>query len=161
MKRKEFNIQAIKEYGAYYPGVFIIKIAKVLREEQYYDDFDNEDWQNFVHEYTHFLQDISTAHGYLYYQFKAKLLKIAVYYIKNSISKDIILPIKLESTGITNAAGIEMLLDFYNGDYEYLHFHHINSIKCVVDKVTEDLILNPSNKVSKFSLIDNKIFITI
>ena len=28
-------------------------------------------------------------------------------------------------------------------------------------KVTEDLILNPSNKVSKFSLIDNKIFITI
>ena len=84
MKRKEFNIQAIKEYGAYYPGVFIIKIAKVLREEQYYDDFDNEDWQNFVHEYTHFLQDISTAHGYLYYQFKAKLLKIAVYYIKNN-----------------------------------------------------------------------------
>ena len=153
MKRKEFNIQAIKEYGAYYPGVFIIKIAKVLREEQYYDDFDNEDWQNFVHEYTHFLQDISTAHGYLYYQFKAKLLKIAVHYIKNSISKDIILPIKLESAGITNAAGIEMLLDFYNGDYEYLHFHHINSIKCVVDKVIEDLITEVSDFPGKLETV--------
>ena len=75
MKRKEFDLRQIEE-GAYYPGVFMIKLKKILHEDVQYDDFDDEDWQTFIHEYVHFLQDISTGHGYLYFFFKSQLLTL-------------------------------------------------------------------------------------
>ncbi len=79
--KKEFNLQHVIE-GAYYPGVFIIKIDKVLREGIQYDDFGKEDWQTFVHEYVHFLQDISTSHGYLYYFHKSQLFNLCFYVLQ-------------------------------------------------------------------------------
>ena len=154
MKIKEFNLQAIKEYGAYYPGVFIIKIEKVLQEDGNYDSFDTEDWQTFVHEYVHYLQDISTVHGYLYYQFKAQLLKIAVHTIKSNASDDIMLPIQMEYTGIKNASGKEMVLDFYNKDYTFICFHHINCIKCENDELARELIVEENDFPGDFESVN-------
>lgn len=144
MKRKEFKLQQIEE-GAYYPGVFIIKLKKKLHENIQYDDFDDEDWQTFVHEYVHFLQDISTGHGYLYFFFKSQLLNLAMYYINHKSSVDIDLPIHTEDTGIENASGKEMLLDFYEGDSHLFRFHHINCITLENDQVSTELIFGQSN----------------
>ena len=47
MNKKQFDIRKIEE-GAYYPGVFIIKLKKILKENIQYDDFDDEDWRTLV-----------------------------------------------------------------------------------------------------------------
>ena len=70
--KKEFDIKQIVE-GAYYTGVFIIKLRKILHEGIRLDEFNDEDWRTLAHEYIHFLKDISTVHGYLYYFHKAQL----------------------------------------------------------------------------------------
>lgn len=144
MKRKEFNLREIEE-GAYYPGVFMIKLNKSLYKGVQYDDFDNEDWQTFVHEYVHFLQDISTGHGYLYFFFKSQRFNLALYEIKNNSSIEIKLPIRTEDTGVKNASGKEMLLDFYEGDSRQYRFHHINRIALETDEISTELFSEQSD----------------
>ena len=151
--RREFNIKQI-EYGAYYPGVFIIKLNKTLHEDLQYDDFDDEDWRNFVHEYVHFLQDISLGHGYLYYYFKSQLFSLVVNNIKRNPSNKIDLPIQTEETGIKNASEKEMLLDFYEGDHDLFRFHHINYIKLENDVIATEIVSENSDFKSELNCVN-------
>ena len=141
--RKQFKLDEIIE-GAYYPGVFLIKLKMPLHDEMKYDEFDEESWRTFVHEYTHFLQDISTSHGYLYYFFKSQLLNLAFYSIANNSSDIIELPIRTEETGIKDASEKEMLLDFYEGDSFHFRYHHINEIKMEADDLATGFITDES-----------------
>ncbi|MBE5912267.1 hypothetical protein [Pseudobutyrivibrio sp.] len=151
--KKEFDIKEIIE-GAYYPGVYIIKIKKILNERIQYNDFKEEDWRTFIHEYVHFLQDISTSHGYIYYFHKSQMLNLAVYDIKNSSSDVIELPIQAEKTGIPNASEKQMLLDFYNGDHQYLKFHHINEVKIDYDEVVTKLVIDETDSNNKLFAVN-------
>ena len=143
--KRQFNVSEIIE-GAYYPGVFIIKLRKILHEKIEYDDFDDEDWQTFVHEYVHFLQDISTLHGYTYFRHKSQMLNLMIYHIVNSVTNVIELPIYVEDTGIKNASEKEMLLDFYEGGNGYIHFHHIDYIAVEADVMSTEMILGSYEK---------------
>ncbi len=141
--KKEFSLQHVVE-GAYYPGVFIIKIDKVLREGIQYDDFSKEDWQTFVHEYVHFLQDISTSHGYLYYFHKSQLFDLCFYELQTNTTGTVVLPILTEHTKMRNAPAKELLLDFYGGDTSHFRLHHINRIAIEVDEVVTEMISEES-----------------
>lgn len=143
MHKKQFDIREIEE-GAYYPGVFIIKLKKILKENIQYDDFDDEDWRTLMHEYIHFLQDISTTTGYMYFLHKSQLLNAVMYYINNKSSGDIILPIRLGETGIENIEEKDNLLNFYNGDYEHIKIHHVNCIKYELDDISTEIICGDS-----------------
>lgn len=141
MVHKQFNLDDIIE-GAYYPGVFMIKVKMLLHDDINFSNFDGESWRTFVHEYTHFLQDISTSHGFLYYFYKAQLLNLAFYNIVNNSSDVIELPIRTEDTGAKNASEKEMLLDFYEGDSFHFKYHHINTIKAEVDDLMTSLVID-------------------
>jgi hypothetical protein len=68
-----------------------------------------------------------------------------IYAIKNIESSVIELPIHAEDTGIPYALESETLLDFYFGDYQYHHYHHINDIKVEYDKTATELVMPEIN----------------
>lgn len=151
--KRQFNVSEIIE-GAYYPGVFIIKLKKILHENIEYDDFDNEDWQTFVHEYVHFIQDISTLHGYTYFLHKSQMLNLMIYHIGNIASEEVLLPIYPEDTNINNALEKEILLDFYEGDNDHIHFHHINHIAIEADVISTEMIFGSFEKEKKLYAVN-------
>ncbi len=105
-----------------------------------YDEFNDEDWRTFAHEYTHFLQDISTCHGYLYFFHKSQLFNLVFYYIANNQSSLIELPIRLNETKEENAEAKNTLIEFYEGDSDFFRYHHINEVKEEFDEVTTELV---------------------
>lgn len=52
-------------YGEYIPGFFLIRIDKELYEGIGWENFEKEEIATLAHEYTHYLQDISTTRGRL------------------------------------------------------------------------------------------------
>ena len=151
--RRELDLREVV-LGAYYPGVFIIKIKKILHEGVRYDDFDTEDWQTFVHEYVHFLQDVSTSHGYLYYFHKSQMFNLCFYELQQNSHGTIELPILSEHTDVKNAMEKESLLDFYEGDSCYYKFHHINRIALESDKIATEIVMGESDYDSELYAVN-------
>ena len=142
--KQEFNLKEI-ELGAYYPGVYIIKLNKTFHENMQYDEFSKQDWQTFIHEYVHFLQDISTGRGYLYFQHKAQLMNLCFYVLQKDKDNEIRLPLMLEETGIKDAFEKTTLLQFYEGDSSLKKIHHINRFLPEKDVIASEVIFPEKN----------------
>lgn len=147
--KQEFNLSEI-ELGAYYPGVHIIQLEKLFYENMQYNDFSNGDWQTFIHEYVHFLQDISSGRGYLYFQHKAQLMNLCFYVLQTNKNEDIQLPLLLEKTGVRDASEKNTLLQFYEGYSYFKKFHHINKFSYEKDFITSEIVF-PENNVELYS----------
>ena len=127
MKSKLFDFGKIVE-GVYYPGTFLIGISKKFFDGMKYSDFTQDEMATFVHEYIHFLQDISTVAGGMNYNHKAKLLQLHFsMFQKNAVVN---LPVDLENCGVDNAYAQTELLSFYEGDALEKKIHHINKVTC-------------------------------
>ncbi len=153
MNYREFDLKEIIE-GAYYPGVYIIQVNKEFHEGISYEDFDERDWSTFIHEYVHFLQDISTNRGYLYFAHKAQIMNMCFYELFKHKGGSVALPIKSEECNVLNASEKELLLDFYEGDSYYKKIHHVNQIKMEKDNVVSELMnMSGCPKKDFFSII--------
>ena len=68
--------------GAYYPSYMLMKIDSSIN----FDDFEeNRDEQKgtFMHEYCHFIQDVSTTYGYMTYIYNLQELLLKLNLIKD------------------------------------------------------------------------------
>ncbi len=64
-----------KDYGEYVKGFFQINLNIKLENEFRIDKLDTEDFATLVHEYVHFLQNISTTQGVAYFNDISKLIQ--------------------------------------------------------------------------------------
>lgn len=129
------------DFGEYIPGFFKISINKELYEGIQWNDFSKEEKATLVHEYVHFLQDISTTRGVSNFIYLAKQLQL--YLAKSAECKDkICLPINLEHSNVENAYAQSELMSFYAGSNSHKIIHHIDRIERVRDDIINDLELN-------------------
>lgn len=74
---KDKQIKLFGAYGDYVPGFFKISIDKMLFEGITWNDFNSEEKATLVHEYVHFLQDISTTRGTNNFLHVSKMLQLS------------------------------------------------------------------------------------
>jgi len=142
MDNKLFDIGKIIE-GRYYPGTFLIGISKEFFDGMKYSDFTAEEMATFVHEYIHFLQDISTVAGGMNYNHKAKLLQLHFsMFQKNAVVN---LPVDLEDCGVDNVYAQTELLSFYEGDALEKKIHHINKVTCEKEELMTEILRSESS----------------
>ena len=128
--------------GEYYPGTFLIGISKEFSDGIKYSDFTEEEMATFVHEYIHFLQDISTVAGAINYNHRAKLLQLHFYIFQKSPVVN--LPLDLENCGVQKAYVQTELLSFYEGHSLEKKIHHINKVVCESEEIMTGILQEES-----------------
>ena len=142
MDNKLFDIGKIVE-GMYYPGTFLIGISKEFFDGMKYSDFTEEEMATFVHEYIHFLQDISTVAGGMNYNHKAKLLQL--HFSLFQTNPTVNLPVDLENCGVENAYAQTELLSFYEGSSLEKKIHHINKVTIEKEELMTEILRSDSS----------------
>ncbi len=137
---KEKQMKLFGEYGEYVPGFFKISINKELFEGISWNDFDNEEKATLVHEYIHFLQDISTTRGINYFLYVSKILQLNFAKAYEQIDDFILLPFDFEKIGERDAYVASELQEFYTGNSEYKKVHHIDSICREEEDLINDIV---------------------
>lgn len=129
------------DFGEYIPGFFKISINKELHDGIDWTEFSEQEKATFVHEYVHFLQDISTTRGISNFNYLAKLLQL--YFFKaNEYTDRITLPIDIEKSNVENAYKQSELISFYSGYDNHIKIHHIDDIKREPDELINDINLD-------------------
>jgi hypothetical protein len=144
------------DFGEYIPGFFKISINKELYEGIGWNDFSKEEKATLVHEYVHFLQDISTTRGVSNFVYLAKQLQL--YLAKSAECKDkIYLPINLEYSNVENAYTQSELMSFYAGNNSHKKIHHVDRVERIRDEIINDLELNLEAELFSINIYyDNK-----
>lgn len=150
MGKRYFDYESIIE-GAYYPGMHIIKLNKELHDNIKYEDFSKDEWSTMVHEYIHFIQDISLLHGLIQYEHNEKLVELYVYSLQHNAEKNVSLPIRLSSLN-EDAEKRDCLLDFYEGDCQNKVIHHIDGISLEIDNISSEIIFGAESKEKLLAL---------
>ncbi|MBQ3600431.1 MAG: hypothetical protein II992_04410 [Lachnospiraceae bacterium] len=133
-------------YGEYIPGFFKISINKELHEGIAWNDFNEEEKATLVHEYIHFLQDISTTRGINNFLYVANILQLnfaKAYEMKDCID----LPIDLEKCGNDDAYKESELQSFYMGHDSHFRFHHINKILRQQEEIINEIVDNNEERM--------------
>lgn len=136
-------------YGEYIPGFFLIRIDKELYEGIGWENFEKEEIATLAHEYTHYLQDISTTRGINNFSYLSKILQLnfADAYGKSEIE----LPINIEKVADKEAYIESELQLFYQGNNEHKKIHHVNKIVREEDEII-NLVLEDKNKLYAINL---------
>jgi hypothetical protein len=114
-----------KELGFYEPSFFFMKIQSSLSPEKILKE--KKEIPTFIHEYIHFLQDITTVSGLQYINYVYNILQACVYIANQSKSRVIEIPIDI--SGISNLDLAKDLNSLFIGDsHECLNCTNIRSI---------------------------------
>lgn len=74
-------------FGEYIISFFLIKLNTCLQDGlSLFDQLDEEKLSTFVHEYLHFLQDVTTVSGLARFVSMSKLIQACIYEIYQSIN---------------------------------------------------------------------------
>lgn len=115
------------DFGEYIPGFFKLVISKELFDGITWGDFTQEELATLIHEYVHFLQDISTTRGISNFVYVSKILQLN-FAQAYECSEIIQLPFEIEKVGGVEAYGESELQSFYSGSNNQIKIHHINKI---------------------------------
>lgn len=116
------------DFGAYLPGFFKIELDLELHDNFKWEEFTDSQKATVIHEYIHYLQDISTTHGFSNFNFIAQSINLYLHVAGSSKSNEVIVPIDLESSETENACKQSELIGIYEGDTRNKKIHHINKI---------------------------------
>lgn len=125
-------------YGLYLPSLLRIELNIDF-------DYGKNNWNNnndyqkstFVHEYIHYLQDISTTYGLLNFNFLMGTIQGCMNKIADSKDKEISLPIDLSY--IEDYEKQAHLISIYQGDCDNLSGYRIVTINYEVEEMYEEL----------------------
>lgn len=123
--------------GLYHPAFFRID----LKEEFNFTDWNkntNHQKSVFLHEYIHYLQDITTTYGYLNFVSISKELQAYLY--KAGTQKETIIRIPIIISDIKNEEFDNALRDIYHGDEEYKSCTLIERITVEKNQIFMELI---------------------
>lgn len=125
------------DFGEYIPGFFKISINKEMYEGIEWNNFTKQEKATLVHEYIHFLQDISTVRGMSNFIYLSKRLQL---YLSKAgeCKKQIFLPINLENCNVQNVYEQSELMSFYAGDSIDKKIHHVNRVEREEDDIIND-----------------------
>ena len=114
--------------GEYLTSFFLIRLDTDLRDGIKLDDqLTKEEMATFVHEYLHFLQDVTTTSGLTRFNSISKLIQTVVAGIYEAEST-VTLPYRLDRPNEKNAEAELELQEFYLGSDEYVP-------NCIVDHI--------------------------
>lgn len=125
--RKLFNT-----LGEYYIGFYKINLSIKLFDSINWSDFNREEMATLIHEYIHYLQDISTTKGINYFIYLSKILQL--HFSEAYKRQCIYLPLDIEQCSVENAYKESELQKFYQGYDEHIKVKFINDITCHNDK---------------------------
>ena len=144
-----------KDYGEYVKGFFKISLDIELEEGFSINQMTTEELATFVHEYIHFLQNITTTYGAAYFNDNSSFIQLFVseaYKCKKKIP----FPFLEEKCGIENAYEEMELRSFYLGDSEHKKIHHINEVRVENDEIMESIITNENLELVNIYYDDKK-----
>ena len=132
------------DYGSYFPGFFVMRLNRIITElngKMTFSDFTREEFATFVHEYVHYLQDISTTRGMQGFVYVSKLIQLHLN-IAATRSDDVIdLPFDMENLGVENLYQNIELKSFYQGsEPKVFRIHHVNCVKREHEELLDDII---------------------
>lgn len=130
-----------QDFGSYMPGLFKMDIGMNLFENISWNDFSDREKATFIHEYVHYLQDISTTYGISHFNFLSQILNMYFFEINKSNTNEVIVPIRvdmLKSEYSSEAYEQIELISLYEGSSENVRFHHINKIIREPDDIFND-----------------------
>lgn len=126
-----------QEYGRYFKGFFAICIDKELKDNIKSTDFTSEEMATFIHEYIHFLQNVSTTYGVSYFNFISKTIQL---FVSESYRQGEIIQLPITKSDVENAEEEYELQAFYVGCDKHIKIHHINEIKFEREEIIEAII---------------------
>lgn len=145
-----------KDFGEYATGFFVIRLDMHLYEGITLNEFTEEQFATFVHEYIHFLQNITTTYGVTYFNDNSKFIQIFVsesYKFKEKIPY----PFDIAKCNIENANEEMELRSFYYGNSEHKKIHHINDVRIEKEEVMEMIISDEHFETINIYYDDNEI----
>ena len=133
------------DYGSYFPGFFVMRLNKVIKEidgKMTFSDFTKEEFATFVHEYVHYLQDISTTRGINGFVYVSKLLQLHFNIAATKFNEGVIyLPLDIENLDVDNLYQATELESLYQGTEDmFLKIHHADCVKREIEECLEGII---------------------
>lgn len=126
------------DFGEYIPGFFLMKLNFNLHENFEWEEFKEEDKATIIHEYIHYLQDISTTHGIANFNFIAQIINLYLYKIATSESNEFTVPIDLEKCKVKDAYQQAELMSIYKGEDIHKKIHHVTKISREIEDIYAD-----------------------
>lgn len=130
-----------KDYGEYVKGFFQISLDMELEDYLSINRMKPEELATLVHEYVHFLQNITTTYGVGYFNDNSSFIQLFIS-DADKYEKNIPFPFLEENSGVENAYEEAELRSFYLGDSMQKKIHHINAIKIESDEIMNSIIQN-------------------
>lgn len=134
-------------YGEYIPGFFKISISKNLFENMNWGDFNNEELATLIHEYVHFLQDISTMRGVSNFLYVSKILQMN-FAKAAQCTNTINLPFDFEKINERNAYVAGELQTFYSGSSKHMEVKKIVQIAREEEEIINEMLENKEHMYS-------------
>ena len=104
-----------KDYGEYVKGFFQISLDMELEDYLSINRMKPEELATLVHEYVHFLQNITTTYGVGYFNDNSSFIQLFIS-DADKYEKNIPFPFLEENSGVENAYEEAELRSFYLGD---------------------------------------------
>lgn len=140
------------EYGEYVSGWLVIKINKYFGDHVDLNKLSSEDKGTFIHEYIHFLQDISTASGLSRINLEHKILHKCIY------DKSITLSNKLHVQLDNDIDDVLVVNEYYDGNNGHYRKNvcklNIGQYSYDADDVIEDRLKNVTSQKAIYFYYD-------
>ncbi len=116
-------------------------MIKELDGKMTFSDFTKEEIATFVHEYVHYLQDISTTRGINGFVYVSKLLQLHFNIAATKFGDVIYLPLDIENLDVDNLHQATELESLYQGtEDKFCKIHHGNCVKREVEECLDEII---------------------
>lgn len=149
MSIKLFN----ETLGVYMPAFFCMELNipfDFKRLEK------NNDFQmsTFIHEYIHYIQDITTTYGYMNLSHSVNMIQAFLH--KSGISKERLIKLPIQLDEIENAEERDLQMSIFAGDSEYLSNCHIDNIIFKEEELYREVFSNDNDNFKNIELHYNK-----
>lgn len=149
----------LDDYGCYYVGFLTAELNMPFDGNTIFQELSEEDQATVMHEYIHYLQDITTVRG-------AKTFNHVVNFVRNAFailshSDDVTeLPIRLSPELNVDSYLAYEFFSYYIGSTKFKQIHHINSVKPEENDIIKMVYKNHPDKVPK-KMVDNYHLISV
>ena len=150
----------LDDYGCYYVGFLTVQLNMPYDGNTVFGELNEEDQATIIHEYIHYLQDISTVRGVTSFNHIVKSLNFAFAIITHN-HEATSLPIRFSPELDVDSYLSYEIQSYYKGTTSlFKRIHHLNRIRPDENDVLVDLYKHYPDKVPK-EMVDNYRFISV
>lgn len=135
-----------KALGLYLPSFFCMELNIPFDFEKLENNNSNQ-VSTFIHEYIHYIQDVTTTYGYINFCHYMNLIQLGLH--KVATSKEDLIKVPISYEGTENAEERDLQMSIFGGDSEYLTNCFIDSIQCEREELYELFDNNENEEICK------------